>query len=251
MKNCVLYISPNGKIPYIHETFKDSDVYYVTYLRECAGSIGFNKGANWIYNRNDLAKKIEKKYEYYIFMDYDVVFDCGDTERKINEYLQEYYPAIMTPINAKKEKMVKGKIENNPLTNNHVKIIHHSLVDYFFPMLDRFGGFWDGAIFFATLATAFRSNIIHVHDIPCRGMVSANYAHNKNALVGKTAMDNLFNWIKPSLGERLQYASRGELEKNETKHFGEIIKSPKDVIYTFDKRYVDITHDIFSYRNAK
>jgi len=254
MNNCVLYISPNGRIPRIHDTFKNSDVYYVTHDNPDEGAMSFNKGCNWAYNRNYLAENITRKYDYYIFIDYDVVFHIDNVEEAIEGCLEEYYPAVMTPVNAKKEKVIKGKIENNPCTNNHIKIVHHSLVDYFFPMPCQFGGFWDCCCFFNVLASAFRKNIIHVHDIPCSGLVSSNYSHNSNPKEGHKVSDDMFNWLKPSFGEKmLVYKDRKSFEAKENAHDNqiEIEKNDSDIVYKFDKSYVDIDNPIFSYRSVK
>jgi hypothetical protein len=251
MKKCVLYISPEGRTNYIHDTFKNSDVYYVTYGKEDKNALSFNKGKNWIYNRNYLAEHIERKYDYYVFIDYDVIFDIdqNNVEATVDKYLNEYNPAIMTPVNARKEKVIPGLVSNNTQSNNHIKIVHHSLVDYFFPMLDQFGGFWDGAIFFNLLAIPFRKNVIHVHDLPCRGLVSAPYYTSSK--VGMDAMTKMYEWMKPAFGPKWPYKDRFDMNEKENLNKPNIgvSKNVNNSNYIMDKNLIDVSHPIFNYRN--
>jgi len=254
MKKCVLYISPNERIDYIHNIFKKSEVQYVTYLSEDKNAMSFNKGASWAYNRNYLSEHIQKEFDYYVFMDYDVVFDIKqeEVEEKIDKLLEEYYPAIMTLLNTNTEKRIPGLISNNTQTNNHLKIIHHSLLDYFFPMFDRFGGFHDCSLFFNTLALPFRRNTIHVHDLPCKGTVSAPYPQNVSVNIDEQSKVNLWNWLKPSFGKKMTYSTHHELKKRELRHCSKVghAKNNSDVCYKYDPEYVDITHEIFNYRRV-
>lgn len=87
-----------------------------------------------------LVEKVSKKYEYYIFMDDDILFEDGDPSEKIENFLLEY-----NPISASFEgnhtncRIVNrfGKIRNNVYnylkSDYDVTIYHKSVVDLLLP----------------------------------------------------------------------------------------------------------------------
>ena len=179
MKLCVLETSPIGPLQY-RESFlanKFCDFYFVTHDEFHPNSVAFNSGKCWAYNRNMLASRFLKQYDYYWFTDYDVDYksmtDLGIVDQIIMD-LKHTNPAVMVCYDESKDYPLpdKNSYRCSLMTNNQMKIIHSSLIDWFFPMPIYCGGIWDCCHFMNVLEIPFMKNVIINYNVHCRGLIS-------------------------------------------------------------------------------
>lgn len=77
---------------------KESDILYITWKEQVNG-IPFAPNSTWTEGRNSLleiARSLEKKYEYYIFLDDDLTLSFQNII-EFQKLLKKYKPAIGTP----------------------------------------------------------------------------------------------------------------------------------------------------------
>jgi hypothetical protein len=210
----ILEVSPAGPTDYHKALFakrSDCDYFFVTHDTPVSGGLAYNPKWTWAMNRNDLAARVPKLYEYYCFIDYDVLLSSAsgnDIVTVLIDTLKEWNPAVLVT-RSSSGRVEKADAENmrkgNPVGpglfgNNMVKIVHHSLLPYFFPLPARFGGFWDCCQIFNMLeAVPFSTNVLRVYDISHKSAVSSPYAHNADNKKGEAAMLAAFQWLQEAI----------------------------------------------------
>ena len=149
----ILEVSPKGPTKHHLDLFADHplcDFYYVTHDAPCEGALKFCPKTSWAETRNTLAELVPKQYDYYAFLDYDIVFESQTDKSVVHqlvEDLQEWKPAVLIPYYQFDDKglthLGKTPSSHKAFTNNCVKIVHSSLLDWFFPLETKFGGTLD------------------------------------------------------------------------------------------------------------
>lgn len=208
MKICLLEVGPKGPLKEIRseliEDFGD-DYFYVTHDEHVEGALSFNPGMCWAENRNYLAANVPRNYDYYWFTDYDVAYAVKDgrVKAQIIKDLEVMKPAVMVCNDPSKLQNNTGGIvdtgeeyKNIAMSNNHMKIIHKDLLDWFFPMPTQFGGIHDCCHFFNVLETPFLESVICTFNVKCQGMVSEARSQGGN-------MQAMHNYVEKAFGHEL------------------------------------------------
>lgn len=218
MKNkrfCVLQITPENPNPKHVKEFSNrekSDFYFVTFKNKNPDSLDFCPNTIWSETRNILAEKVPKVYDYYAFMDYDVklktikntsVYDQMLEDLEMNPAVLTYYPGegLQTPYANNKEYFQSREYSCIPFTHNGVKIVHKSLLKWFFPMFIKFRVDIDACHMFNIQEIPFLKNVICSHNMIYHNTPTESAAeqiYNKNGAFSKSKMDEMWNWIKPA-----------------------------------------------------
>jgi hypothetical protein len=118
---------------------------------------------------------VPKKYEYYAFVDYDYNFrPLGElrVKEQILEDLNEFKPAVLTYYPGKgmiTPLLIIQSIEtvprsfSNPFYSCGMKVVHHSLMKWFFPMITNFGGGVEACHLFNILEIPFLRHVVCSH----------------------------------------------------------------------------------------
>lgn len=99
----VYLIQAKGSLPSIYECLRSRDFILLSYKEQTQDSHIYFPNSTWTTGRNKLreyALNLKKKYDYYIFLDEDVVFleknqEDGFTE--VERLIRKYLPIIATP----------------------------------------------------------------------------------------------------------------------------------------------------------
>ena len=174
-------------------------------------SLQFCPNTTWTDTRNILATKVPKNYEYYAFVDYDYIFrplrELGPLEQ-ILEDLEEYKPAVLTyypgngmitPFAANTEYRDSKDASVLPFSHCGMKIIHHSLMQWFFPMITRYGGGVEACHLFNILEIPFLKHVVCSHKMVYdNGHTDEEAPHNQNGHRNKYTMDEMWRWLRPA-----------------------------------------------------
>jgi len=211
---CVLQVTPEEPNKDHVELFKDkehSDFYFVTHDKENKDAIKFCPNTTWVETRNILAELVPKEYEYYAFIDYDYVLRPQRGKNALDqicEDLQDFEPAVLTyypgkglitPFAENKEYYNSADHSVIPFTHCGLKIVHHSLMSWFFPMVTRFGGGVDACHLFNILEIPFLRHVVCSHKMLYdNGVTDLETPHNQNGAWSKYRMDEMWAWIMPA-----------------------------------------------------
>lgn len=259
-KLCVLQVAPSEPNPDHIEYFKnkeDCDFYFVTHDDEHQDAMQFCPNTTWVDTRNILAKNVPKEYEYYAFVDYDYVFR---PQRKLNvleqilEDLCDFNPAVLTyypgnglitPYASNVEYYESFEHSVIPFTHCGLKIVHHSLMKWFFPMVTRFGGGVDACHLFNILEIPFLKNVVCSHKMKYdNGVTDFETPHNKSGYISKMNMDKMWQWILPAFKKsemlKIKYGNTDYKDSLSVKNF--FISVFKDSNILPQKEQADINY---------
>jgi len=211
---CILQVAPTHPDPLHVEMFRDKeecDFYFVTHDKEHPDALQFCPNTTWTDTRNILAAKVPKDYEYYAFVDYDYIFrpqrDLGPLEQ-ILEDLEEYNPAVLTyypgtglttPFAQNTEYRDSTSASVLPFSHCGMKVTHHSLMSWFFPMVTRFGGGVEACHLFNILEIPFLKHVVCSHKMVYdNGFTDEEAPHNLDGAWNKYRMDEMWKWIRPA-----------------------------------------------------
>jgi len=258
MKLVMLETTPAGPLPGYREFAGHSalDVRFVTYREPHPDAVAFRRGENWISNRNFLAATVPRRYDYYWFTEYDVKYtsrtDAGVVDQIIAD-LEAYHPAVMVCYDITKHdyERIEGEPRTFLMSNNQVKIIHHSLLDWFFPQCFQIEGQWENCHLHNVLEYPFRHHVMMTSNVHARGMIREAAASPDTAALGFANMQRMHDWIRPSFtalmpqGETHQEYKAACLAANKATA---LRRSPADVVYGDDVAdYFDLTHKQFKH----
>lgn len=205
MRVCVLEISPAGPLDdhaYLYDD-KRLQFFYVTHNKKTLDKrcLAFRFHDNWADNRSYLAAHIDRSsFDYLMFIDYDVQLKSltsNDVVTQLLHDLHKTHPAVLVPTAV--EDTPQESYHTKLFSNNQVKIVHSSLVDYFFPLPSQFGGFWDCASFWNVLEIPLQQHVVCTPYITTQSTVSDKYIHNTDHTVGHSAMQASYDWIRPAI----------------------------------------------------
>jgi len=280
-KLCILQVTPSEPTLEHVELFsnnKFSDFHFVTHDQQHSSALEFCPNTTWTDTRNVLANKVPKIYEYYGFIDYDYILrPLGDKNaleqiiydlQKFNPAVLTYYPGngMTTPFANNLSYRDSKEYSVLPFSHCGLKIIHHSLLDWFFPMLDLFGGGVEACHLFNIQEIPFMKNVVCGHKMVYdNGVTDVNAPHNSNGAVSKYIMDLMWDWIRPSFKKQniINHYATNEQQKKDSllikNAFVDLmlqqqekfkpIQSKKDVNYWDSERinaFFDTSHAWFS-----
>jgi hypothetical protein len=96
-------IQTSSKLPDIYTCLKSRDFVLLSYKEHTSDTTIFYPNSTWTTGRNRLREHVltlKKTYDYYIFLDDDIIFDGYSQEEgfnKFEELIQNYKPYIATP----------------------------------------------------------------------------------------------------------------------------------------------------------
>ena len=278
-KLCILQVTPSHPTPAHVELFADkeqSDFYFVTHDAPHKDALEYCPNTTWTDTRNILISKVPKKYDYYGFVDYDYVLRPLGQHQPLEQIIQDldlfnpailtYYPGngMETPFASNIKYRDSKKHSILPFAHAGFKIMHHSLVDWFFPMITKFGGGVESCHLFNILELPFIKNVVCSHEMVYdNGISDSSTPHNKG-----DKMSEMWQWLRPSFKKDkiLNHYARNEYEKNNPflikQSFVDLIthkgvkpeKSNADVDYYNIARmsdFFDMSHEWFIPKNKR
>ena len=257
------------------------DFYFVTHDVDNPDALKFCPNTTWTDTRNILAELVPKQYDYYAFIDYDYELEPYQAQgmpeklpvlEQILHDLDEYNPAVLTFYPGRG--MITPFAENRnyrdsrlssiiPFTHCGLKVVHHSLLDWFFPMVTLFGGGVEACHLFNILETPFMSNVVCSHRmIYHNGNTDEDAPHNQDGAYNKYCMDQMWGWMRPSFKKEalLNFYAENPAEMNDSllvkKAFQAVfmskivepVRSSADVTYKDRERmeqFFDLSHERF------
>ena len=268
---CVLQVTPeepNQDHVEFFENKDDCDFFFVTHDADNDKALKYCPNTTWVDTRNILADMVPKEYEYYAFVDYDFVFHpktkLGVLEQILHD-LQETEPAVLTyypgpgfitPFNSDKEYFEKYEYSIIPFTHCGMKVIHHSLMDWFFPMVTRFGGGVEACHFFNIQEIPFLKNVVCSHNMVYDNTVTdMETPHNVDGNWSAYRMNQSWEWLQHSfkrntilkkMGAELKY--RGFQWSEDTKTFTATGGDPRFQLDSLDVKNIFVS--IFKSRDS-
>jgi len=203
--------SPNEKHVSLFSDKEAADFYFVTHDAENKDALKYCPNTTWVETRNILADLVPKEYDYYAFVDYDYVLrpqrDLGALEQILAD-LEEYEPAVLTyypgnglitPFATDTEYYGSFEYSVIPFTHCGLKIVHKSLMNWFFPMLTKFGGGVDACHMFNVQEIPLLKNVVCSHKMLYdNGVTDLETPHNVDGAYSKYLMDEMWKWVQPS-----------------------------------------------------
>lgn len=211
---CILQVTPSSPNPDHVKMFsnkEESDFYFVTHDDPHDDALKFCPNTTWTDTRNILAELVPKDYDYYAFVDYDYKFhplrELTALEQIIED-LNDYNPAVLTYYPGKglitpfaNDFDFRDSRDASILPFSHcgMKVVHNSLLNWFFPMITRFGGGVEACHLFNILELPFLKNVVCSHKmIYDNGVTDDDAPHNQDGAWNKYRMDQMWKWIMPS-----------------------------------------------------
>ena len=273
---CVLQVTPEKPNPKHKEYFntKDCDFYFVTHDSPHHDALKFCPNTKWAETRNILVELVPKNYDYYAFIDHDYIFKTRGELSPMDQMLEdlEHNPAVLTyyPGKTLKSEYATDEVFLNsrdysciPFTHAGFKIVHHSLLRWFYPLHTKFSVDIDSCHLFNILEIPFIKHVFVSHKmIYDNGISDENATYNSKSGYSKYKMDELWKWIRPSFKKQgiLKAGDPNGQRKDDSlvikEIFVKIIKtkdvrpspSPRDVDYfCLDKiqSVFDLEHECF------
>ena len=263
MDICILETCPDAPSLNHRSVFNNCKLYFVTYRSYNPHALSYNKCQSWAFNRNDLYRKVPKLYQYYIFLDHDVEFNSLSGKPFIENYLDFldlWHPAISQPyyIHSSQAGDHRSKFDEKRISEGWASgpggfithlftCIHHSILDFIFPLPTQFGGFWDAASYINCLVVPlFGKNILVDYNTNIINTNSENYPQNINPALGIEKMNQVFNRMKPIFTEKIFSSKDIQTFKNHYTFLRETFIHPKRMNPLVD--YLKIT-DFENYIN--
>ena len=210
---CILQVTPSEPNPdhvAYFENKENCDFYFVTHEEENPKALKFCPEESWSETRDLLIKMVEKKYDYYALIDYDYilrpqrslgVLDQIIEDLGMNPAVLTYYPGknLQTPYATDLEYYNSRDYSCIPFTHFGLKIIHNSLIKWFFPLCTEFSVNIDSCHMFNIQEIPFLKNVICSHKmIYDNGVSDPDAIYNKDGAYTKYKMDEMWKWIRPS-----------------------------------------------------
>ncbi|HHZ95747.1 MAG TPA: hypothetical protein EYN67_09360 [Flavobacteriales bacterium] len=211
---CVLQVAPDAPdkehVTLFNNT-ENSDFYFVTHDAPHAAALKYCPDTTWVDTRNILASEVPKNYDYYAFIDYDYILRPQGKKDVLAQILEDldafepavltYYPGngLVTPFATDTDYYNRFDHSVIPFTHCGLKIVHHSLMNWFFPMITRFGGGVDACHMFNIQEIPFIKNVVCSHKmIYDNGVTDLEAPHNADGGYSKYTMDEMWKWLRPA-----------------------------------------------------
>lgn len=211
---CVLQVTPQAPDPVHLELFAnhpECDFYFVTHDAPHPDALKFCPNTRWSETRNTLVELIPKEYDYYAFVDYDYILhpqgELSPLEQMLCD-LEEFEPAVLTyypgqgihsPYSGNEIYRKSKDYSVIPFSHAAFKIVHHSLLNWFFPMVTQFDGDFSSCHLFNILEIPFLKNVVFSHNMIYDNRESnEDSPHNRNKLLSHSGMQKMWAWIMPA-----------------------------------------------------
>lgn len=220
---CVLQVTPSEPNQQHVDMFsekEDCDFYFVTHDDDHQKALKYCPNTTWTDTRNVLSALVPKQYDYYAFVDYDYSFETKGDLNPLEQVLfdlEEFEPAVLTyypgkglitPFASDEEYYESMEYSIIPFTHCGLKIVHHSLMKWFFPMETKFGGGVDACHLFNILEIPFLKNVVCSHKMKYdNGVTDLETPHNIDGAYSKYRMDEMWRWIGESYIKKEQLSA--------------------------------------------
>ncbi len=240
---CVLQITPSKPNPDHVMQFsnqEECDFYFVTHDENHPDALKFCPNTTYIETKNILIDLVPKNYDYYAFIDYDYEFESKTDLSVLDQLIKDLdhlNPAFLIPHSGRN--IIHGGINHPSSDESHFnskrysvqafthfgcKIIHKSLIDYFFPLPTNFGFAFGGCHLF---------NILEIPLLEYSAVTHNLIYHNSKYETGNRyekddlEMVKLWQWISDGILEEVKIQSPfAKLSPLSVKHhFVELFKS--------------------------
>ena len=219
-KFCVLQVTASEPTRKHVDLFGDRDFcdfFFVTYEKEHKDALKFCPNTTWAETRNILAHLVPKNYYYYVMVDNDYKINSmtlKDPAEQIYEDLNLFNPAVLSVYPGKgmhldnvlrKDDFFKScEFSTHLFMPYGMKCIHHSLLNYFYPLLVDFDSAFSACHFSNILEIPFFKDCVCTHNLVYDNLVS-----DRSGL----------NYQIQRMGDMWEWARRG-IKKNN--HMGSI-----------------------------
>ena len=264
-KFCVLQVTPLTPNPEHVELFSkqdECDFYFVTHDGPNKDALKYCPNTTWTDTRNVLASMVPQQYEYYAFVDYDYNFrplkNLGVKEQ-ILEDLNEFKPAVLTyypgngmvtPYAANTEYRDSKDASVLPFTHCGMKVVHHSLMKWFFPMITNFGGGVEACHLFNILEIPFLRHVVCSHKMVYdNGNTDMEAPHNLDGAWNDYRMNEMWKWIRPAFKKT---ATIDRYAANESQKYNSLLVKNVFQKIVFDNGIVPVRdHHITNFFNRE
>ncbi len=247
-----LEMSPNGPNKHHIEILKNNDkcdFFYVTFKKPVENDdsfLGFFPNTVWGETRQKLFQLVPKKYDYYCFIDDDIIFNSCTPKSFIEQLLidiDNIEPVVLAPYYTNEKPgnpVYKMKQESGYalkyFSNCAFKAYHKDYLNYFFPIDMKYGGQYASAFFLGLLELIFKNKIIISHNITYTNPPEqiANYSNAKNYEI------KAWNEYKTYFNMDLNNVDRQDFIKNYVNKYYNILekdKYKKNIIIDFESIY--------------
>ena len=213
-KFCVLQVTPSEPNPKHVEYFsnqEECDFFFVTHDEPNEDALKYCPNTTWTDTRNVLASTVPQEYEYYAFVDYDYHFRPLrklNVKEQILEDLSEFNPAVLTyypgkgmttPFATDLNYRDSKDASVIPFTHCGMKVVHHSLMKWFFPMITNFGGGVEACHLFNILEIPFLRHVVCSHKMVYdNGNTDMEAPHNLDGAWNDYRMNEMWRWLRPA-----------------------------------------------------
>ena len=191
-----LYITQTAAgLPRIYECLRKKEHVILSYRDKTPDTHIFFPKSTWTTGRNALREYIidlEKHYDYYIFLDEDVVFDGYSQEdgfNKLEELVTTYRPKIATPhyVNWEFNRLLHSASAQTTVWYDGIMNIfsRETLISTdIFPYVDRFDPicWWTSQYIMIILCSIYNKDIIMFNDLKIKNTLSSPYPRGNNGL---------------------------------------------------------------------
>ncbi len=185
-----------------------SDFYFVTHDEPNTAALKFCPNTVWSETRNSLVELVPKKYDYYGFIDYDYILTTSRLappeqileDLEWNPAVLTYYPGktLQSPYAHDTEYFNSRDRSCIPFTHAGLKIVHKSLLNWFFPLYTKYRVDIDACHMFNIQEIPFLKHVICSHKMVYDNGVSGKAIYNSNGAMAKMKMDQMWHEIKPA-----------------------------------------------------
>jgi len=207
---CILQVTPRDPNENHRKMFSNEncDFYFVTHDYENSNALKFCPNTVWSETRNILVELVPKKYDYYGFIDHDYILKTRGDLNPCEQILEdlEWNPAVLTyypgktlhsPYASDIEYLNSRERSCIPFTHAGFKIVHKSLLNWFFPMYTKHRVDIDACHMFNIQEIPFLKNVICSHKMTYDNGVSGTAVYNSNGALAKQKMDEMWREIAP------------------------------------------------------
>lgn len=278
---CVLQVTPSKPNKDHVLYFKDKekcDFYFVTHDEDNPEALKYCPNTKWCDTRNALAELVPKDYEYYAFIDYDYILRPQRGLQPLEQIIEDlelnpavltYYPGnnLETPYASDESYFNSRDYSCIPFTHFGLKVVHHSLMKWFFPLCTNFYVDVDSCHMFNIQEIPFLKNVICSHKmIYDNGNSDKNAVYNQDGAYSKYRMDQMWKWIRPSfkMNKIIDFNTNSDRQRNDSlvvkNVFVDLMRnknitpesSPREIQYFNEKRIskvFDLEHEFFINKN--
>ena len=217
-----LYITQAASgLPTIYECLRKKEFVLLSYKNNTPDTHVFLPKSTWTTGRNALREYVlglEKQYDYYVFMDQDVVFDGYSQEdgfNKLEELINKYRPSIANPNLCKYyNNLIQGAEAQSTIWYDGICNVFSKDIIYstpFFPYISTFDNqsWWTSQYIMIILCSIYKKEVVVFNNLKITNTLNSNYIRGTSCfpeaeqyvfnLIDKSTLNNYKDWDSPSV----------------------------------------------------